>query len=514
MLPRAVTAYNRTDRSESVSETFVGMRIWRSRRALEQMRAIVDHHGVSLDSGILVPVSTRRLSATLGVTVGTVLAMYDRLGPIVVSRDPLVVDLGALELAEMMADPCSLAGQPGAAGDQSAPVLRVIRDRLEGDRAGVNRVGAGELPGDHGDAHLVGLDHVSTSARRPSSLTSETGVSDHSASFTNVSPLPTSSRDLVRDAPQVLVALGSERPELAGRCLELLGLVLETGGAGRSEPEAGSCRSDDQPLAARVHERRFARRFARRPAHRVARVARLKSESERERELSLSLERLTSRSEKPRGRPSDSSPRSRGGSRISGYESYDKTRDGGVDLKRPLVDFNRAEVLSVLRGLRGGIGQLDDRGFSALSHYTLEELASAVRRLNANPRARSPIGVMVAAALKGERLLFTPEEPPRSYVSTPIAAQVGVLPIQESDQPVAIDQLAGSCPPPAPPWATKAISQLDEMTLADLELRWSATLAGRLAAADRTLTDDEKLERLAIFFAATSGHNSESSLCL
>lgn len=478
MLPRAVPVYNGFAGSETISETFVGMRIWRSRRALEQIRSIVDRHGVSIDNGILVPVSTRRLSATLGVTVGTVLAMYDRLGPIVMSRDPLVVDPHALDLAEAMAEPRSRNERSEGSGDLRATNLRVIREPTEGHRTEVQRP-EGQRPDGH---RTAGSD--AGSVRK---------------------------RELLRVAPQVLVALGSDRPELAVRCLELLGLFLQRDLAVADDHEQGSGPTGADPRAARTDvaetEHQSARRTACPPAHRTARTARLESDSERDRELaSLSLTSPAKGSSGLHARVTTSGPKPRTGPRTDREVSAPVSRD--VRATPGLQDADTESILAELRGLRGGIEQLNDRGLIALCAYTPVEIAAAVVRLNANPRVRSPIGVMVAAAMKGERQLFavgvTTESTEEHFRK---AAGSDSLAGDSADMSVG-GPMGSVTPSPAPMWAMKAISLFDETALAELDLRWSTTLAGKLAAADPTLTDDEKLERLAIFLAVTSGADS------
>ena len=441
----------------------------RSPKALSQMWNLVEVFGDGRGPVVTIPVSNRQCARHLGITVGTFRALLDRLGPVVVSRVPLAVDLDRLQRS-------STHVAPGPGRNVSPGNGPHHRFTLQAS-----------VPGGSSDSFAVAA-IVGESKDQPSSPS---------------------------QVAEALVRLVAQFPELSEPAATLIGRLTQ---ALVSSPGPGRLLRADTPSTptpARADRPARPARSERARRARPVRLSRASSEQEKKQKEAFffSLPETTDRTARPetdrtaRLRPSrprvESTARPRDLPRDPSPDvELDRARP--TDRSSPLV--TSAEVMTALQALRGGFGRLDDRGLAVLRRFAPEALAMAVDRVNRNSSVRDPIGFLVSAALRDDRLLFALDLPGAcSNLTADVSvggATAGHSAASAVDGSEAMSDMADDvllAELAVDVAALERLRALDPDERVDLEQRWRKTLAGRLSAQDSVCDPDEQEIRLSVF---------------
>ena len=411
---------------------------------------------------VTIPVSNRQCARHLGITVGTFRALLDRLGPVVVSRVPLTVDLDRLQRSSTHVAPGPGRNVSPGNGPHHCFTLQA------------------SVPGGSSDSFAVAA-IVGESKDQPSSPS---------------------------QVAEALVRLVAQFPELSEPAATLIGRLTQ---ALVSSPGPDRLLRADTPSTPTPAGADRPARPARSERARAVRLSRAPSEQEKKQKEAFffSLPETTHRTARPetdrtaRLRPSrprvESTARPRDLPRDPGPDvELDKVRP--TDRSSPLV--TSAEVMTALQALRGGFGRLDDRGLAVLRRFAPEALAMAVDRVNRNSSVRDPIGFLVSAALRDDNLLFALDHPGACSKPSPVSSFVGATaghsgPQVDGGASMADDVLLAELAVDVA--ALERLRALDPDERVDLEQRWRKTLAGRLSAQDSVCDPYEQEIRLSVF---------------
>lgn len=443
--------------TESESET--PSVAWRSPRALQQLRVLVEAHGVQQGSVAVIPIGMRRSAALLGIGIGTWRANLERVAGVVVCRAPLTVDLTALAEAE------SVSG--------GRPTLR-LAPALSNPKITVSSFGADERR-----AVAGGALRTSTGTPRGAGVLSDPGDS----------PLQISGSVLdheVLSAVRVLARAITNEPSSSSMFAAAIVGLIEVHDGTRME------RSDPSTVRAALPNVRPNARASARELRRTRVPRAVLQKRERRKILLLSSHPVVVPS--ARGVATDIPSSSRDTARVTptraarvGLALEPSARSGANSRATQHVgEDDRARVRRALSELRGGVDALDDRGMSALVEYSCEQLRAAVRRVNANPTIRRPLGFLVDQAHRRAGMIFEPDAPGRERTGAGEGDSES-----ETEKETSLPTLS------VPEWALREVQEMGEQRRGELEQSWRQTLASRVVLRNGVCDASELQQHLA-----------------